>query len=387
MSTDKILTGLFSAIVVLSLSVSPCAAHDMGLDGDTIVKPETSVAPDEEALDGEFGDDAETVRGVLDGFKLWPSGKVLDVCFLNGAENRRAFFAESVKSWLDGTSLKADFGATPAFRTCDRAHLSDMRISFARGGSWSFVGTDSLKFAPGRASLNIDYALSGPLDSYDLTKFKRLILHEFGHAIGFEHEHQSPEARCDAEFDWDYLYNNMGWGKQTVDRNMKALVAGPRANWITTPYDQTSIMHYALPEKFFKKGTQSQCFVPENNDLSKVDKELALKTYPPAPENVPVASNDAILQERADATSAALSSLELPPEQLGKIGVKIADILIRGQHNLQKKLTLDFDAAPPDATRGLGDAPEIKDCSEQSKGISCAFTSDGSQLSISIDPK
>ncbi len=374
-------------VLALCLNISIGTAHDMGLEGDTIVKPDVTVAPDEESLDSEFGDDAETVRGLLDGYKLWPAGKILNVCFRNGSDDRRAMFAATSKGWFDGTTLSADFGSPPTFRTCDSAQLSDIRVSFSGTSSWSYVGTDSLKYAPSGASLNIGYAALGPLDSYDLTKFKRLILHEVGHAIGFEHEHQSAASGCDAEFDWEYLYRGMGWPKEKVDRNMKALVAGPRSNWITTPYDKTSIMHYALPEKFFKNGKQSPCYIPENNAISEIDKQLVMKTYPLPQENIPVASNDTVLQDRVDKTSAALSSLELPPEKLGKIGVRIADILIRGKHNLEKKLTLDFDASSPDGERALGDELEIKDCGERLKGLSCAMTSDGSQLSISIDPQ
>lgn len=386
MRARLILPCLFSLIAVVSFT--PIAlAHDIELNGDATAGSEASVMPPgEESLEGEFGDDAEAVRGVLDGFKLWPSGKVLDACFRNGTEDRRAFFIASVQSWLDGTSLQVDFGSPPAYRICDSGHSSDIRTSFSFGGNWSFVGTDSLRYAPGGASLNIAYAQSGALSGYDLTKFRRLILHEFGHAIGFEHEHQSLDSHCDEQFDWEYVYNHTGWSKQVTDHNMRALVGGPRSNWIATPYDPTSIMHYALPEKFFKNGNQSPCFVHENNSLSAIDKQLIRKTYPPSPENVPVASNDTTLQERADKTSVALGSLELPPKQLGKIGTKIADILVRGKHNLKTKLTLDFSASPPDATRGLEEV-EIKDCSEQSKGVSCAFTSDGSRLSISIDPQ
>ena len=50
--------------------------------------------------------------------------------------------------------------------------------------------------------------------------------HEFGHALGLHHEHQSPATTCNEEFDWDYIYKAFGeppdgWDKQTVDNNMR----------------------------------------------------------------------------------------------------------------------------------------------------------------------
>ena len=52
--------------------------------------------------------------------------------------------------------------------------------------------------------------------------FRGVILHEFGHALGFEHEHQHPTQGCDAEFRWDddpgYQLTTDEYGQFIADR-------------------------------------------------------------------------------------------------------------------------------------------------------------------------
>ena len=107
------------------------------------------------------------------------------------------------------------------------------------------------------------------------------ILHEFGHALGLQHEHQSPNANCDAEIDWDAAYKvgaDIGWDKGLVDRNFRQLASSTSLN--ATAVDRKSIMHYSLPPTLFKRGKQSACFVPENLELSQVDRTFIASIYP-----------------------------------------------------------------------------------------------------------
>lgn len=109
------------------------------------------------------------------------------------------------------------------------------------------------------------------------------MLHEWGHALGLHHEHQSPAGGCDTEYDWPKLYayylNNYGWQSDRVDKNLRQLIADHAAfDWSTL--DRGSIMIYASNPNFLIKHEQSPCYFGENNSLSKLDVEGIQRTYP-----------------------------------------------------------------------------------------------------------
>jgi len=66
-----------------------------------------------------------------------------------------------------------------------------IRIAFdANGGSWSFVGKENNSIASDKPTMNLGW-LDGSSDTITADEHG-VILHEFGHAIGLLHEHQSP---------------------------------------------------------------------------------------------------------------------------------------------------------------------------------------------------
>lgn len=322
--------------------------------------------------------DAPVARGVIDDFKLWPIGRKLRACFIDGDKRWKEFFVEVSKVWTASTSLVIDFGSAPNFAACDNKRPSDIRISFAGDGAWSYVGTDSLRYDREGPSLNVDYPKGKNWEEIDKKEFAHLILHELGHAFALEHEHQSPDAKCDAEFDWSRVYAKMqsdyGWSKNVVDFNMRTKVNDGRLR--VTPYDKASIMHYYFAPWMFARGTASSCYVGNNLEPSATDIQLLREAYP-----MRIAQQNSHLQKKADVASAKLASLNLTRPQLAKVGVELKAVLAR----FERPLSLEFKLR---STRGP-EVPVLKDCagsSGQAKAkATCRIDEDASQLVISIE--
>ncbi|MGE0240474.1 MAG: hypothetical protein AB7S59_17280, partial [Parvibaculaceae bacterium] len=109
------------------------------------------------------------------------------------------------------------------------------------------------------------------------------IRHEFGHALGIEHEHQNPKGGCDKEYNWQLIYQYLegppnNWTKETIDWNLRQ-ASGEDLQ--LTKFDKTSVMLYQFPADFYKKGAKSKCFVPEpNSQISSGDRALIAAMYP-----------------------------------------------------------------------------------------------------------
>jgi hypothetical protein len=207
----------------------------------------------------------------------WTSGRAT-VCFFDGNKDARDHVADIAGRWTASSSLQLDFGPQRNRRTCDPANPSDIRVSFVGSGYWSYVGTQSRLIDPNKQTLN--------LQGMDKTNFSEqddgVILHEFGHAVGFEHEHQSPLGGCNSQFNWNYLYTALGWSKAEVDRNMRQLDASSSANGLlTTAFDRKSIMLYSLSPQAFLDAAHASCYIAEaNHMLSTVDLQAMKTVYP-----------------------------------------------------------------------------------------------------------
>ena len=147
------------------------------------------------------------LEGVLDNLKVWPVGFTLQACFMGGSEPLQQFFVETSKVWADAGNVKFNFGSAPNYRGCRPLQNSHIRIAFERKGNWSYVGVDSNSPAvQQQASLNIGEAADRDFQTIRKERLRGVILHELGHALGLQHEHQGPQSHCEEEFDWPAIY-------------------------------------------------------------------------------------------------------------------------------------------------------------------------------------
>ena len=217
------------------------------------------------------------MRGILDRAKMWPQNKELIICFLSGSPKARAHVAATAVEWANYVNLRFNFGDMLSPRTCSGNGTEHIKIDFKEDGYWSYVGIDSWQF---EQSMNLE-GFGGDSPSVDEEEYRGFVLHEFGHALGFAHEHQSPAAKCDAEFDYAQVEawaKRMGWSADEIKTNLGRLQ--PTATLEFTRHDTKSIMHYSLPEEFFRDGRRNKCWVPKNNELSNGDKQFAASIYP-----------------------------------------------------------------------------------------------------------
>jgi hypothetical protein len=115
-------------------------------------------------------------------------------------------------------------------------------------------------------------------DDTDDEEYKRVVLHEFGHALGCIHEHESPKFKRKWNKAAVYKYFSgppNHWSKADIDSNVldKYSSKGVAA----TVFDPKSIMLYAFDAALFSDGLGP---TNENKALSTTDVKMIGTMYP-----------------------------------------------------------------------------------------------------------
>lgn len=195
----------------------------------------------------------------------WQTGDIISIRFLGGDPALQDRVRKVALEWTNVANLTFDF--------VDNAP-SDIRIAFVQGnGSWSYIGTVCRNIAEPQPTMN--YGWLTP-DSDD-AEVRRVVLHEFGHAIGLIHEHQNPKGgihwnRAAVIKDLSGPPNN--WSQATIENNMFKFY--PLTDVIPTDVDATSIMMYPIPESW----TTDRFSAGLNGELSDDDRALVASVYP-----------------------------------------------------------------------------------------------------------
>ena len=247
------------------------------------------------------------MQGVYNRSKLWQAEQTLRVCFFDGLQETRSRIARAAKLWESAGNIKLDFGDVNNPRFCRPNEVNEIRVGFGYKGYWSTVGQDSVNLVRQTdQSLNLElYDLSPPPEP----EFSRVVYHEFGHAIGLQHEHQNPKSTCEAEFNWDAIYTSLAgppnyWNKAKVDFNMRRLLNDGDIKTVGE-FDRQSIMLYTFPAWMYLSGENSTCFFTANAEPSKGDRATVQVMYPadPAVALAKRAQDVKLLQEKLSAPS------------------------------------------------------------------------------------
>lgn len=176
-------------------------------------------------------------------------------------DKQKELTKDSINKWAPHINLKLEFVDGPD---------GDIRIAANnQTGGHSAIGRQANDIPKSEPTMVIGFG--GENDNYTAGT----IMHEFGHALGLQHEHQHPDNTLD--FDRERVYQE--YAKHGLTREeTDAFVLNPlnRENLIFLGYDKDSIMNYG-----FAEGTiRNRGAIPRGNDLSKGDKEFAEFIYP-----------------------------------------------------------------------------------------------------------
>lgn len=202
--------------------------------------------------------------------KLWQPGQLLTFNFLGDRYECPESHLDKIESIAMRWTQYANIELT---RVADKSKAT-IRIGFDPGsGSWSYIGKDCLTISRLKPTMNYGW-FDDKTTSEEMT---RVVLHEFGHALGAIHEHQSPsgEVPWDREAVYAYYQKACGWDKKLVDINIFETYR--RNMMLATEIDKRSIMMYPIPQEL----TIGDYEVGWNNDLSDGDKAWARTAYPP----------------------------------------------------------------------------------------------------------
>lgn len=195
----------------------------------------------------------------------WKKGRKLSVGFIGGNREVKERIKRHAVQWTEHANIEFDF--TP------RKKPADIRISFRKNdGSWSYVGSEILSIDKTDPTMNFGWLTP----TTDDLEYHRVVLHEFGHALGCIHEHERPDNGIPWNKPKVYEYYRItdGWDKEEVDAQVFDIydISQIRASKI----DKKSIMMYPVPNQL----TTGNYEIGWNNGLSDADKKFIRKVYP-----------------------------------------------------------------------------------------------------------
>jgi len=237
--------------------------------------------------------------------KRWPNGTTLKVGFDFDGADFSNYWPQVCRRYLSSDAcgnVVADYVIKYASEWSQYGNIyftraawneADIRIRFREEGSYSYVGTDATRYSTAdERTMNLAFSFWR-----EPKNMKGTTIHEFGHALGLHHEHNSPsvaynwnEAQIIAEL--SAPPNN--WDEAGIRHNVinNLLASGkPRSAFFVTKFDPQSIMIYSIPKSWVSAAdradpercpdaTSRYYCVARNYELSDMDKQGIAQFYP-----------------------------------------------------------------------------------------------------------
>lgn len=227
--------------------------------------PVVVAGPAQPARRDKASPDAGQRPDVGDRAQLWDIGATLPVRFLDGSPALRARVAEVACQWMDYANLDLDF---------DGDDEAPIRVSFEQEGSWAFQGKLALQVPPDQPTINFGWLEGGTPQA----EVERVVLHEFGHVLGLQHEHGNPASTI--AWNRPKVYELFGgppnhWSREMVDQVVFSIWP-PSYFPIRKIFDRKSIMIFPLQPELLLEGEP----IDTPYELSPLDKQFVAALYP-----------------------------------------------------------------------------------------------------------
>ncbi len=212
--------------------------------------------------------------------RRWPvTGVRLTVSFMdNASAPLRARILRHMNAWGEAANVR--FSET---NDTGQVRISRLDSPTDMAGFWSYVGTEILEIEPDQPTLNLEAFTMKTSES----EFRRVVRHEAGHTLGFDHEHMRADivARIDRAKAVKYFFRTDRWTPKEVEEQVLTPLAR-KSIMGTKESDPLSIMCYQLPGAIMKDGKG----VPGGVDINPRDYAFSAALYPKDPPAAAAAS-------------------------------------------------------------------------------------------------
>lgn len=259
--SDRTNTGLFGLVTISK-------------DGKKIFEEnyDTSQARVCGTLDGNLNteDSGElTLKSIGASKVYWTNGSTIKVKFINnnGSSLVQQKIMQYAHLWETYANIK--------FKLVSSTEAADIRITISNDGS-SYTAGLGKQLAGDGSSESMHYGWF--TDATPDIEFRRTVVHEFGHALGLQHEQRHRDARINESAYFSYLAKANGWSVEQAKGQSAFFTAQDDAYWTHqySTYDRLSIMHYPVPASCTTDGIA----INSNTTLSAGDIKFIGTAYP-----------------------------------------------------------------------------------------------------------